>query len=80
VFIHRDPCERYEGTTLPETLRPLPLALEGYGQEGALLMQRRVGAARFEDAVEDVFAHAGVQFAHLRNAEAGCFIARLDRH
>lgn len=79
VFIHRSPCERYEGPELPAALRPLPLALEGYGEEGALLVQRRVGVVSFEDAVEEVLAHARVQYAHLRNAEAGCFIARVDR-
>ncbi len=80
VFIHRSGCERYEGSVLPEALRPLPLALDGYGPEGALLVQRRVGVSSFEEAVEDVFTRAGVRYAHLRNAEAGCFIARLDRH
>jgi len=79
VFIHRSRCERYDGSALPEALRPLPLALEGYGAEGVLLVQRRVGGSSFEAVLKDVFARADVQYAHLRNAEAGCFIARLDR-
>ena len=79
VFIHRSPCERYDGAHLPEALRGLPLALEGYGAAGALLVQRRVGHAAFEAVLEDVFQRANVQYAHLRNAEAGCFIARIER-
>ena len=79
VFVHRDPCERYEGAELPEDLRPLPLALEGYGTAGTLLVQRRVGSASFEAVLDGVLAHEGVGYAHLRNAEAGCFIARIDR-
>ena len=79
VFIHRSPCERYDGPDLPEALRALPLALEGYGAEGVLLAQRRVGGEPFEGVLQDVFEHAEVQYAHLRNAEAGCFIARLER-
>jgi hypothetical protein len=79
VFIHRSACERYDGSDLPEALRALPLALEGYGAEGVLLAQRRVGAEPFEDVLQDVFERAEVQYAHLRNAEAGCFIARLER-
>jgi len=79
VFIHRAPCERYDGPILPEALRLLPLALEGYGANGALLLQRRVGALSFETVLADVLEPAGVQYAHLRNAEAGCFIARIDR-
>lgn len=79
VFIHRSPCQRYDGSALPEALRPLPLALEGYGREGALLIQRRVGLSSFEVVLGDIFGCVDVQYAHLRNAEAGCFIARLDR-
>ena len=79
VFIHRSPCERYDGGHLPEALRVLPLALEGYGAEGMLVVQRRVGPAPFEVVLADVFQRAEVQYAHLRNAEAGCFIARVER-
>jgi hypothetical protein len=79
VFIHRTPCKRYDAPALPEALRALPLALEGYGDEGVLLVQRRVGAGPFEAVAESVLDHTGVRYAHLRNAEAGCFIARLDR-
>jgi hypothetical protein len=78
VFIHRGHCERYDSSELPEVLRPLPLALEGYGANGLLLVQRRVGAFDFEAVLEAVFESAGVQYAHLRNAEAGCYIARID--
>jgi hypothetical protein len=79
VFIHRARCERYEGSELPEALRPLPLVLEGYGTNGVLFHQRRVGTAPFEAVLEGVFEPAEVHYAHLRNAEAGCFIARIDR-
>ncbi len=79
VFIHRERCERYDGPELPEALRPVPLALEGYGAGGVLLVQRRVGASPFEGVLDGVFEPADVQYVHLRNAEAGCFIARIDR-
>jgi hypothetical protein len=79
VFIHRARCERYDGAALPEALRPLPLVLDGYGAGGEPLVQRRVGASPFEAVLEGVFDSAEVRYAHLRNAEAGCFIARIDR-
>ena len=79
VFIHRARCERYDGAELPDALRPLPLVVEGYGAGGALLAQRRVGSAPFEKVLETVFGKQDVAYAHLRNAEAGCFIARVDR-
>lgn len=79
VFIHRDGCVRYDGGELPQALRPLPLAVEGYGADGELLVQRRVGAIPFEDVLGGVLDSPAVRYAHLRNAEAGCFIARIDR-
>jgi uncharacterized protein DUF1203 len=79
VFIHHQPCERYDAPEVPEALRPLPLVVEAYGDAGALLLQRRVG----EDSVDGILAHAfgsaDTRYAHLRNGEAGCFIARVDR-
>ena len=79
VFIHRARCERYDGHALPDALRSLPLAVEGYGDHGALVVQRRVGALPFEVVLERTFESSEVRYAHLRNAEAGCFIARIDR-
>ena len=78
VFIHREPCERYDAVGLPEALRPLPLVVEGYGDAGALLLQLRVGPAGVDAAFDEVFGRSGAHYAHLRNAEAGCFIARVD--
>ena len=78
VFIHRYECKRYDGPELPEALRALPLALEGYGADGVPVIQRRVGPQTFEAVLEAVFEAAEVQYAHIRNAEAGCFIARID--
>ena len=79
VFIHRMRCQRYEGPELPAALRSVPLVLEGYGTEGMLIVQRRVGTSPFEAVLKSVFEPGEVQYAHLRNAEAGCFIARVDR-
>jgi hypothetical protein len=79
VFIHRAPCRRYDDVGLPEALRALPLVVEGYGAAGALLVQRHVGTASFEAVLDEVFELPTAQYAHLRNGEAGCFIARIDR-
>jgi hypothetical protein len=34
----------------------------------------------FEVVLQEVLVPAEVRYVHLRNAEAGCFIARIDRH
>jgi hypothetical protein len=79
VFVHRERCERYEAAGFPEELRRLPLVVEGYGEGGRLLAQERVGARAVEAVLERLLAAPGTRYAHLRNAEAGCFIARADR-
>lgn len=78
VFIHRDSCERYDELGFPEELRRIPLVLEGYDVGGMLLSQRRVGEMPVEDLLKEQLAEPGVEYLHLRNAEAGCFIARVQ--
>jgi hypothetical protein len=79
VFIHHQPCERYDAPEVPEALRPLPLVVEAYGDAGALLLQQRVGVDRVDAVLARAFGVADTRYAHLRNGEAGCFIARVDR-
>jgi len=79
VFIHGEPCERYEGSTLPPDFGPLPLLLEAYGAGGELLARERVGEQRPEAVLERFFEPVAVDYVHIRNAEAGCFMARVDR-
>lgn len=79
VFIHREPCARYDALGLPEALRPLPLVIEGYGDAGRLIRQHRVGVASVDAVLDEVFFLPDTRYAHLRNGEAGCFIARVDR-
>jgi hypothetical protein len=78
VFIHREHCERYDDLSFPETLRAIPLAVESYGTAGTLLEQRRVGVRRVEEVLQEELADPRVEYLHLRNAEAGCFIARIE--
>jgi uncharacterized protein DUF1203 len=79
VFVHAGPCERYDEPALPPDFRTLPLVLEGYRARGVLAIQLRVNGEPPEAAVERVFATPGVEYAHIRNGEAGCFMARVDR-
>ena len=79
VFIHEEPCVRYDGPRLPAALCALPLVLEGYGDGGTLLTQRRVGAEGVDGVLTEVFEQRETRYAHIRNGEAGCFIARVER-
>jgi hypothetical protein len=77
VFVHRDACRRFDGPGFPEPLAALPLMLEGYDERGLALT--RVAAADPQAAISEVLARPGVAYAHVRHAEAGCFVARVER-
>jgi hypothetical protein len=79
VFIHPESCRRYDALELPPDFRSLPLVFEGYQDGGRLLAQERVGERDPEEVLEEVFAYSGVDYVHIRNGEAGCFMARVSR-
>jgi uncharacterized protein DUF1203 len=78
VFIHREACRQYDELHFPEELRAIPLVLESYGERAVLLNQQRVSERTVEDVIEEQLAEPRVEYLHLRNAEAGCFIARVQ--
>jgi hypothetical protein len=80
IFIHEANCEPYhEGGTFPPALRNLPLTLEGYGEGRWLIARERPVGEEIEAAIDSIFANPAVRYIHLRNTEAGCFIAQIDR-
>lgn len=79
IFIHRDTCRRYDNPGFPEALRELPLMLEGYGRGRWLVAREPVVSGDVESAIDRLFTHAAVEYIHVRNLEAGCFIALIDR-
>lgn len=79
VFVHRDACEPWSGDGFPPELRALPLMLEGYGAGRWLVAREPVSDGGVEDALGRLFAHPAVTYVHVRNAEAGCYIARVER-
>lgn len=79
VFIHRDECEPWSGEGFPPELRPLSLMLESYGPERTPVARQPVRDGTMEDALARLFANPAVAYVHLRNAEAGCYVARVER-
>ena len=78
VFIHAEPCQRYDAFELPPDFRALPIVVEGYRRGGRLVVQERVAGRSPEEMLARIFAASGTDYAHLRNAEAGCFMARVE--
>jgi hypothetical protein len=79
VFIHAEHCEAFGGEGFPEALRTLPLAFEARasGSRVSELSARADVSAEAQMSV--LFGDCGAQWLHVRHAEAGCFIARVDR-
>ena len=79
VFIHADHCQAFDGDGFPEALRELPLAFEARlsGSRVSELSQRVDVPAEAQMRV--LFEEHAAEWLHLRHAEAGCFIARVDR-
>ncbi|HEY7027673.1 MAG TPA: DUF1203 domain-containing protein [Gemmatimonadales bacterium] len=79
VFIHAEACERYDAASLPDDFRKLPMVIEGYLSGGKLALQTLVNGTPAEELIAEAFAIPGVRYVHIRNAEAGCFMARVDK-
>ncbi len=80
VFIHAHACESFcEAEKFPDELRGLPLTLEAYGDDRWIVGRERPAPTAIEDSIHKCFALPSVRYIHLRNTEAGCFIARIER-
>ena len=79
VFIHEERCAPYAQAGFPEELRGLPMVLEGHLRDGAGVVRRRLGGAPVEDRIEELLQDPRIAFLSIRNAEAGCFMARVVR-
>jgi hypothetical protein len=79
VFIHSESCSRYDGSELPPDFRALPLVFEAYRHGGHLVAQERVGERSPEGVLAGIFDASSADYVHIRNGEAGCFMARVVR-
>jgi hypothetical protein len=79
IYVHPESCSRYNSEALPPDFRALPLVIEGYRSGSELVAQERVGQRDPEAVLARVFEEAKAEYAHIRNGEAGCFMARVER-
>jgi hypothetical protein len=79
IFIHEEACQQFMGDGFPEELRGLPMVLRGHLQGGASIVNRKLLGEVPEDAIEAMFQDPNIVFIAIQNAEAGCFIARIER-
>jgi hypothetical protein len=79
IFIHTEHCEEFNGEGFPTELLELPLLLEGFGDESLMLNREEADKNGLDSQIEAMLADPSIKFLNIRNAEAGCFIARIDR-
>jgi hypothetical protein len=78
VFIHAEDCQTYDGDGFPKDLRSISLAFEA-----RTTGSRVTDLSARDDVSPDVqikvlFEEHGARWIHVRHAEAGCYIARVD--
>ena len=78
VFIHEKSCIRYEGNTMPDDLLSLPLLFEAFGEASELIGRTPLENDRVDQQIAEILATPAVSFINVRNAEAGCFICRIE--
>jgi hypothetical protein len=79
IFIHADECVSHDGTGYPDGLRGIPTVMQAYYGDGTIAEPRPLAAGDESSLLSALFDEPSVRFAHLRHAEAGCFIARVER-
>ena len=79
VYIHADDCDRFERDGFPADLRALKLTFEGVAAGPRVVALTRTDGDDVESGIDRLLALPGVEYVNVRNTEAGCFVARIDR-
>jgi hypothetical protein len=80
VFVHADGCAPFDAACgFPESLHEVPLVLDGFALGAMLQRREHVTGRDVETAAQRIFANDAVRYIHVRNADAGCYVARLER-
>jgi hypothetical protein len=85
IFIHQKEVEAYKDVhrfppAIKADKKSFPLTLIGYSSEQKMVFSRLVGDDDIDLLIPSVFdEHAAIEYLHVRNAQAGCFICRVER-
>ncbi|UOE47696.1 DUF1203 domain-containing protein [Mucilaginibacter sp. SMC90] len=72
--IHRFPPE------IKTNKKSFPLSLIGYSKAQQMVLTRLVGDADVDELITEIFAeNVNVEYLHARNAQACCFICKIER-
>lgn len=79
IFVHENECSRFDREGFPPDILGLPVYLEAFARESRLVERVAMNRESVEAQLASLFANEQVEFINLRNAEAGCFIARVEK-
>lgn len=79
VYIHADGCERYAGDGFPPALRRLRLTFEAVAFGPRVVALERTEGGDVESVLERLLGLPGAEYVNVRNTDAGCFVARVER-
>lgn len=79
IFIHENECSRFTEDGFPPDILDLPVYLEAFSEESRLVERVAMSRESVDTQLAVLFEDDQVRFINLRNAEAGCFIARVER-
>lgn len=79
IYIHKDECKAFDGHGFPPELIELPLLFEGFGEQSELVKRETIEKENIEKQIDKIFASENVNYINIRNSEAGCFVARIER-
>lgn len=81
IFVHRDSCRPYSSPDrFPETLGFIPMTLNAYGRGRRLADVAYLDPhADHEKSIAELLSRSGVDYVHVRNTEAGCYLFRVER-
>ena len=75
VFIHANECKEFNGV-FPEDILDLPVFFEAFGDDSRMIRREKMEREKAIEQVTGLLSEREVRFVNLRNAEAGCYIAR----
>ena len=79
VFIHADDCGPYAQDAFPSSIARLPIVLRAYDRDRRCIAEITPTPDDVDLALEALLAKSEVEVVHVRNAEAKCFIAAVNR-
>jgi len=79
IFIHENQCERFDRDGFPPDLLDLPVYLEAFADNSQIVSRTSMDSETVDSEIVKLFENDDVKFINLRNAEAGCFMARVER-